>query len=268
MKLKQVLLAIMIFQLTMFLAIPTTSAAAVQAVPSEPHGVGESNWNGVAHIWWQEPNQTGPGITYYHVYRQINGTGPAQAVQLNATEREYDDRMPSSALNVTYWIIAENALGTGPASVNVTLSPGAHPMVPTGLQAVAGTDYVDISWTSPASDGGSNITKYVVRRQMVSTGEWTQFDVRASGTNVPVTSAHDDQATSGEIYTYNVKAVTMTGESGYSDSVTVTSPAKDINDNSGILSIFALVLAVIALQLAMVALYVVVKRKAFRPKAP
>ena len=50
--------------------------------------------------------------------------------------------------------------------------------------------------------------------------------------------------------------------------MTVTSPAKNINDNSGILSVFALVLAVIAFQISIIAIYVVVKRKAFKPKAP
>lgn len=57
-------------------------------------------------------------------------------------------------------------------------------------------------------------------------------------------------------------------ESAWSDSFTVTSPAKNINDNSGLLSVFALVLAVVALQIALVAIYVVVKRKAFKPKTP
>ncbi|MGD0819041.1 MAG: fibronectin type III domain-containing protein [Methanomassiliicoccales archaeon] len=268
MKPYRVLFLILIFQLSLFFVIPTSLAAVAQVVPSEPFEVNASNWNGIAHISWREPNQTGPGITFYHIFRQLNGTGSVKIGQLNATEREYNDRMPQSAVNVTYWIVAENLVGTGNASDNVTLLPGAHPTVPTGLHAVAGIDYVDISWTSPVSDGGSNITKYVVRRQVTSTGESIQFDVTVSGNSVPVTSAHDDQATSGDIYVYNVKAVSSTGESGFSDSVTVTSPPKNINDNSGLLSVFAMVLAVVAFQLAIVALYVVIKRKAFKPKAP
>jgi hypothetical protein len=264
----RIILAIIVIDLTLFMSIIPASAAAAQVVPSEPFGVGTSNWNGIAHIWWQEPNQTGPGITKYDVYREVNGTGPVQLVQLNATDREYNDPMPTSAVNVTYWIVAENTLGKGNASVAVTLVPSAHPTVPTGLRAVAGIDYVDISWASPSSDGGSNITVYVVRRQTASTGDWTQFEVDVSGTKVPITSIHDDQATSGDVYTYNIKAVTNISESGFSDSVTVTSPAKNINDNSGLLSVFAVVIAVVAFQLSIVALYVVVKRKAFKPKAP
>ena len=262
------ILAIIVIHLTLFMSLLPASAAAVQTVPSEPFGVGASNWNGIAHIWWQEPNQTGPGITKYDVYREVNGTGQIQLVQLNATDREYNNLMPTSALNVTYWIVAENTLGKGNASVAVTLVPSAHPSVPTGLRAVSGSDYVDISWSSPTSNGGSNITVYVVRRQAASTGDWTQFEVDVAGTSVPITSVHDDHATSGDTYTYNIKAMTDNSESGYSDSVTVTSPAKNINDNSGLLSVFALVIAVIAMQMGIVAIYVVVKRKAFKPKSP
>ncbi len=267
MRSNRILYILVIFQITLVSAMPLASGAGVQVVPSDPFGFNASNWNGIAHIWWQEPNQTGPGITYYDVYRQINGTGTELAVKLNATEREYDDPMPSSATNVTYWIIAENNIGPGNSSDKVTLVPSAHPSVPNGLRGVGGGDYVDISWNTPVSDGGDNITKYVVRRQ-AATGESTQFEVKVSGTDVPVTSVHDDQAGSGAVLTYNVKAVTNVSESGWSDSVIVTTPPKNINDDSGLLSVFALVVAVIAFQLAIVTLYVVVKRKAFKPKGP
>ena len=257
----------LVIQLTLSCILPVTSATTVQVVPTEPFEVGASNWNGVAHIWWREPNQTGPGITHYQIYCQLNSSGTILRVQLNATDVVYNDRMPSSALNATYWIVAENILGVGNPSDKVTLVPGAFPSVPTGLRAVAGADYVDISWTASSSDGGSNITLYEVKRQS-SSGESTIFEVRVSRTDVPITSVHDDQAGSGAVYTYNVKAVTNNSESGWSDSVTATTPQKNINDNSGLLSTFALIIAVIALQLAIVAVYVVVKRKSFKPKAP
>lgn len=267
----RILLLVLVITLTLFMSIPTTMAvtpAPPSVAPSEPFGVAGSNHHGLAHISWQEPNQTGPGITRYDVYREVNGTGAQQLAHLNATERQYDDRMPASALNVTYWIVAENSVGRSNASRAVTLVPGAYPAVPTGLRAVAGNDYVDISWSTPSSDGGSNITKYVVRRHSASSGESVLFDVQVNSSNVPITSVHDDQASSGDVYTYNILAATKVGESAFSDSVTVTSPSKNINDSSGLLSVFALVLAVIAFQLAIVAIYVVVKRKAFKPKTP
>ena len=267
MKITRYLFVLLIVQLALSTVLPCTSGVAVQVVPSEPFEVGASNWDGIAHIWWREPNQTGPGITHYQVYRQLNGTGPALLAQLNGTDLEYNDRMPLSALNATYWIVAENALGLSGSSDNVTLVPGAFPSVPTGLRAAAGADYVDISWTAPASNGGSNITQYEVRRQSAS-GESVSIDVLVSGTDVPITSVHDDQAGTGGVFSYNVKAVTNNSESGWSDSVAVTTPVKNINDNSGLLSVFALVIAVIALQMAIVAVYVVVKRRAFKPKAP
>jgi hypothetical protein len=268
MKLPRALFLIMVLQLTLLISMPVASAATLQVVPSEPFGVSGSNLNGIAYISWQEPNQTGPGITHYLLYRQLNGTGSALEVQLNASDRWYNDRMPVSSSNVTYWIVAANIVGTGNASDKITLVPNAFPTVPTGLHATAGVDYVDISWTSPSTDGGDNLTGFEVRRQEVATGVSVLFHVPASITDVPNTSFHDDQVSSGTSYFYNVMAVTNSSESGWSDSLSVTSLAKDINDNSGLISVFALVLAVVAIQIAFVAIYVVIKRKAFKPKAP
>ncbi|HEY3420904.1 MAG TPA: fibronectin type III domain-containing protein [Methanomassiliicoccales archaeon] len=261
------LFVFVVIQLTLMAVLPVAMAAKPQVVPSEPYAVGASNWNGVAHIWWREPNQTGPGITHYLVYREINGTGTVLLSQLNDTDLEYNDRMPSWASTMTYWIVAENIIGLSNPSDNVTLVPNSFPSVPIGLRAVAGTDFVDLSWNAPISNAGNNITQYEVRRQS-SSGDSTLFYVSVGLSDVPITSVHDDQAGTGTVYTYNVKALTNNSESGWSDSVTVTTPVKNINDNSGLLSVFAVVIAVIALQMAIVAVYVVVKRKAFRPKPP
>jgi hypothetical protein len=267
MKLPRVLLVFLVIQLALISILPVTMAVEAKVVPSEPYEVNASNWDGVAHIWWREPNQTGPGITHYLVYRQINHTGTVLLVQLNDTDLEYNDLMPSTASNVTYWIVAENTIGLTNPGASVTLVPNAFPSIPIGVRAVAGADYVDISWNTPISDGGSNITQYAVRRQTAS-GDSIRFYVHVSGNEVPITSVHDDQAGSGTVYRYNVMAVTNNSQSGWSDSVTVTTPVKNINDNSGLLSIVAVVFAVIAFQLAIVALYVVVKRRAFKPKPP
>ncbi len=267
MKTTRFLFVFLVMNLTLFSILPVSMAAVVQVVPSEPYEIGASNWNGVAHIWWREPNQTGPGITHYLVYRQIDDAGMVLLAQLNATDLEFNDPLPSSASSVTYWIVAGNSLGLSNPGDRVTLVPGAFPSTPTGLRAEAGSDYVDLSWNTPSSNGGNNITQYALRRQSAA-GESILFYVQVSNSNIPITSVHDDQAGSGTVYTYNVMAVTNNSESGWSDSVTVTTPKKDINDNSGLLSVFAVVIAVIALQLGIIAVYVVVNRKAFKPKPP
>lgn len=45
---------------------------------------------------------------------------------------------------------------------------GAIPGAPTALNATPGNNQVSLSWTAPASDGGSAITDYTVRRRVVS----------------------------------------------------------------------------------------------------
>jgi len=81
------------------------------------------------------------------------------------------------------------------------------------LTATAGNGVVNLSWTPPASDGGSAITKYIVSRTDVG---------RLATETVPTTTYADTSVTNGTSYTYKIRAVNDIGAGSYSNSVTVT----------------------------------------------
>jgi hypothetical protein len=111
-------------------------------------------------------------------------------------------------------VAATHGRGVFRASIAAT-APGA----PTNVQATAGDAAANVSWTAPASDGGSVITGYEVTPYIGSTPQ-----VSTSVENVTATQITG--LTNGTTYTFKVKAVNGVGagpESAASNAVTPTS---------------------------------------------
>ena len=109
--------------------------------------------------------------------------------------------------------------GTDAARVTATTVPGA----PTGLTATAsGTTQIDLSWSAPASTGGSAITGYKIEVSPNGTSGWT--DQVANTGNANTTYAHTGLA-SGDTRHYRVSAINANGAGTASnvDSATTAS---------------------------------------------
>ena len=99
-------------------------------------------------------------------------------------------------------------LSRWPASGTITaIAPGA----PTSLTATAnGTTQIDLSWTAPASDGGSDITGYKIEISPNGTDTWTTHLADTTSTNT--TYAHTGLAASTTRH-YRVSAINTIGTS-------------------------------------------------------
>ena len=86
-------------------------------------------------------------------------------------------------------------------------SPGA----PTALTAMAGDAQVSLSWTAPASNGGSPVTGYNIYHGTSPAGE-SGTPVQATGTSATVTGLTNDTT-----YYFVVTAVNTAGQSPDSD---------------------------------------------------
>jgi hypothetical protein len=129
---------------------------------------------------------------------------------------------------------ATNAIGTGPesaASNSVTPTAGATaPGAPTIGTATAGNAQATVTFTAPASDGGSAITSYTATS---TPGNITGTCNGASCTQITVTGL-----TNGTAYTFKVKATNAIGtgpESAASNSVTPTGATIVISPAQGTL---------------------------------
>ena len=109
--------------------------------------------------------------------------------------------------------VFDDVLVTGTAAGPT--APGA----PTALSASAGNTQVSLSWTAPASDGGSAITDYVVEYKLDSEPTtWTTFaDGTSTNTTATVTSLTNDL-----LYNFRVSTVNAIGTSSASDSASAT----------------------------------------------
>ncbi len=105
------------------------------------------------------------------------------------------------------------------ANINATITPGVFaPQKPLNLAVSIGDRSVDLSWSQPASDGGSTVTDYVVEYQLTSGGVWATF-VDGVGTSTVATVTNLTNDTS---YDFRVSAVNSIGQGAPSSEVTGT----------------------------------------------
>jgi hypothetical protein len=124
----------------------------------------------------------------------------------------------------TFRVTASNANGSGPqsaASNAVTPVASTVPDAPTGASAVADTASAVVSWTPPASDGGSAITGYRIT-PFVGASAQAAVDVGV------VTSTRVSGLTNGTSYTFTVKAINALGAGSASGASTAVTPNSSI----------------------------------------
>ena len=112
-----------------------------------------------AVVAWNSPASNGGAeITGYTVTSAPGGltctTSGAQFCTVNGL---------TNGIAYTFTVTATNAAGTGPASAaSGAIIPGSVPGAPTAVGGTPGNGTVLVSWTAPASNGGSAITGYAV----------------------------------------------------------------------------------------------------------
>ena len=102
-------------------------------------------------------------------------------------------------------------IGTAPAGGGGGGTTATAPSAPTNLKATAGDASVKLSWSAPASDGGSGITGYRVLRGTTPGGESA-----TPVATVTSTSYTDTGLTNGSRYYFKVVAVNAVGPSAAS----------------------------------------------------
>jgi hypothetical protein len=113
----------------------------------------------------------------------------------------------------TFTVKATNAVGTGVASAaSNSVTPATVPGVPTSVSAIAGNALASVSFTAPASNGGSPITGYTVTSSAGQTATGTASPIKVTG------------LTNGTAYTFTVKATNTVGSSAASAASNSVTP--------------------------------------------
>ncbi len=122
-------------------------------------------------------------------------------------------------------VSAVNAAGTGPTSNVATFTATATlPDAPTSLQAVSGDSELTLSWVT-ASDGGSDISDYLVEASTDGGSTWTtvtDFTILSSGATVAGTA---NNLVNGTTYQLRASAINAEGTGPASNIATAVPSA-------------------------------------------
>ncbi|MBW3607640.1 MAG: DUF4082 domain-containing protein [Actinobacteria bacterium] len=127
----------------------------------------------------------------------------------------------------TFTVRASNSGGTSPESAPsnaITPTAAAPPDAPTDVVAKADTKSANVSWSAPASDGGSEITGYTVTPYV---GSIAQAATTVAGS---ATSAHVTGLTNGTSYSFRVRATNAAGDGPDSAASNAVTPKHSIFD--------------------------------------
>ena len=204
------------------------SATTDASVPGAPTGL-TATASGATQIdlSWSAPGSTGgSAITGYKIEVSANGTSgwTDQVADTNSTATTYAHTGLAAGDTRHYRVSAINTNGAGTASnVDSATTGTTAPGAPTGLTATAsGTTQIDLSWSAPASTGGSAITGYKIEVSPNGTSGWT--DQVANTNSTATTYAHTGLA-AGDTRHYRVSAINTNGAGTASNVDSATTDA-------------------------------------------
>jgi hypothetical protein len=116
----------------------------------------------------------------------------------------------------------DSGMGSGAGSgVLYVRGVTSAPNVPSDIAGTAGNTQVSLTWSAPASNGGSVITDYVIQYSTNAGTNWTTFN---DGTSTSA-SAVVTGLTNGTTYIFKVAAVNSVGTGNYSSHSSSLAPA-------------------------------------------
>ena len=140
-------------------ASDTSAAVTPFTLPGAPTAVVAQAGNMQAAVSWTAPASNGGSAITGYTVTSTPGNFTCTTALLTCTVTGL-----TNATSYTFTVVATNAAGNGPASdASNSVTPTPDPTAPTAPLAVMGTPgngQASVSWTAPASDGGSAITGY------------------------------------------------------------------------------------------------------------
>jgi len=199
-----------------------------EGAPYAPTGVSAtSNTNTQSTVAWTAPAiNGGSAITDYQVTVYNSSGGDPVGVtgdwtrNVSSTTTSFVFTGLTNGTVYTFKVRAINSLGTGSYSITSnTSTPSTLPGTPTSLAPTHGNAQVSLSWTAPASNGGSAIIDYIIEYKLSSEPTvWTTF-VDGISTNLTATVTG---FTNGLSYDFRVSAVNSVGAGTASSAATMT----------------------------------------------
>ena len=195
----------------------TSSPNTVSGVPTALAATGAS---GQVALTWTAPASTGgTPIADYIVQYRLSGAGSWSTFS-DGVSTTASATVTGLVAGSTYdfQVAAVNAVGTSTYSSSVSKIAATTAGAPTALTRGTKTATTQaLTWTAPASNGGSAVTDYVVQYRVIGSSTWLTF---ADGTSTAA-SATVTGLTDATDYEYQVAATNGAGTGSYSTSLSV-----------------------------------------------
>ena len=186
--------------------------ATTTNLPGSPRSVTLSRILGGVAVSWSAPsNASSAPVTGYTATAYSSSASSSALASCTTSGLSCSITGLDSTATVYVSVTATTAAGTSSPSSRVSISPGSLPGVPMNVKAPRGNGYSRVTWSAPASTGGSTITGYTVRA-------WTAAEngnLVASCQPVKVTTLACDLGPlpNGTTYYIDVVATTAMGDS-------------------------------------------------------
>ena len=194
---------------------------APATVPGAPTIGTATAGNAQATVTWSAPASNGGSAITGYVVTPYIGAAPQTSTTVGNVLTTPITGL-TNGTSYTFRVAAINAIGTGNQSADsnavTPVAPATVPGAPTIGTATAGNAQATVTWTAPASNGGSAITGYVVT-PYIGAAPQTSTTV-GNVLTTPITGL-----TNGTSYTFRVAAINAIGtgnQSGNSNAVTPT----------------------------------------------
>jgi len=183
------------------------------AVPDAPTIGTATRGNAQASVAFTAPSNTGDSpITGYTVTSSpggITGTGASSPIVVTGL---------TNGTAYTFTVTATNTQGTSvPSAASNSVTPATVPGAPTIGTATRGNAQASVTFTAPASNGGSAITGYTVTS--------SPGDITATGSSSPIVITG---LTNGTAYTFTVTATNAAGTGAASLASNSVTPINDV----------------------------------------
>jgi|GEM_PF-3556131 len=202
-------------------ATPTSSSTS--GTPGAPTGLTASASSGTQiNLSWSAPaNNGGYPVTGYKIeYKIGSGSYSTLVTNTGTSSTTYSHTGLTSGQSYSYRVSAVNSVGVGAASneASSTLessSSASPPSAPSSLSAAsASKTQINLSWSAPANNGGSQVTGYKIE---VKKGSGSYETLVANSQSTLTSFSHTGLAT-GSTYYYRVYALNSAGTGAPSEA--------------------------------------------------
>jgi large repetitive protein len=194
-----------------------SAAVSTVALPGKVAGLTATRGDGSVALAWTAPASASPLTKYTLAWSKAGAAAGSQDLDAAATSATVPGL--NNGESYTFTLTAYTAAGAGPASDPVVMVPSGLPGKPTSVAAARADQALSVTWTAPASTGGTQLSGYTLVATPASGPA-----VSATST-APASSARISGLTNGTAYTVTVRAQNLAGFGPASDPSSAATPA-------------------------------------------